>query len=223
MNRMMSVSATTAVVILVSLSVGCGLVVAGDAIDMTEYTPLGVGAKWEYATSYSHPTTGSGTARSSEKIVGFEELDGQKYYKSVWFTDGFPGARPSVTFVRRSDEAIYTVSAEESAKGEHVQIPMRLSLGDSWKVDRFSGAVEYTLESREELEVPAGAFTDCLQIVMAGEVSIGGASGEMYLCRGVGMVRQVERFSNGAIFEYELSRYTPEEEIPQNPPTGADG
>jgi hypothetical protein len=220
---MMPVRATSALVVLVSLSVGCGPGVASNAIDMTGYTPLGVGAKWEYSTSYSHPTTGSGTARSSEEVVGLEELGGRMYYKSVWFTDGFPGARPLITFLRRSDDAIYAVSAEESAKGEHLQIPMRLSLGDSWTIDRFSGAVEYTLRSREKLEVSAGAFTDCLQIVMAGEVSIGGASGEMYLCRGMGMVRQVERFSNGAVFEYELLRYTPGKEIPQNPSTGGDG
>lgn len=220
---MISVRATGALVILVTLFVGCGLVAAGDAIDMTPYTPLRVGAKWEYATSYSQTTTGSGTATSSEEIVGFEELDGRKYYKSVWFTDGFPGATPLVTFVRRTDEAIYAVSAEESAEGEYVQIPMRLNLGDSWKVDRFSGTLEYTLQSRGELEVPAGAFTDCLQIAIAGEVSIGGASGEIYLCREVGMVKQVERFSNGTVFEYELVRYTPEKEIPQSPPAGADG
>ena len=96
-------------------------------------------------------------------------------------------------------------------------------LGDSWRISRFSGTVEYTLRSRLHLDVPAGAFTDCLKVVMSGEVSISGASGEMYLCRGAGMVKQVERFSNGAVFVYELLRYTPARQIPQNPPAGADG
>jgi hypothetical protein len=209
--------------ILVSLFLGCGPGVVSGAIDLTEYTPLRVGARWEYVTSYSHPSTGSGTAVSTEEVVGLEELGGRNYYKSVWFTDGFPGARPLTTFLRRSRDAIYAVSGEEATEGEHVQIPMRLHLGDSWKVDRFSGTIEYTLDSLEALDVPAGAFTDCLKVVFSGEVSIGGASGEMYLCKGVGMARQVERFANGANFEYELAQYTPGKGIPQNPAAGADG
>ena len=104
--------------ILVSLFLGCGPGVVSGAIDLTEYTPLRVGARWEYVTSYSHPSTGSGTAVSTEEVVGLEELGGRNYYKSVWFTDGFPGARPLTTFLHLSSFLSLASTGVQRRSGE---------------------------------------------------------------------------------------------------------
>ncbi len=191
------------------------------AIHISQHIPLAVGSVWQYAETTDTPT-GSTTRTRRERAVGTDTIAGDKVtvIEVIW------GASPDVMkMYNRSSSEGYGVYREARAGdtldyAPPMQIPNLVPLGGilhlASTIKHSSGApdehmtMECKLVGFNTVTVPAGTFPDCARIRC--QARIGGTPSRitLWLARGVGQVRAVERKPNKRVTrvleEYSIRR-----------------
>jgi hypothetical protein len=187
------------------------------AYDMDEYYPLTQGDKWTYVFTLN----GNSMPDLEVFVDGTEVVNGVEtikwnmsspfpseydYYCYAWDSEGLKNYKTNwVTFgvyVIYNPPVMYfpaNMKAEENYEGPYSY--MEYSIDDDSIVEQSTGSETITLESVEDVTVPAGMFKDCLKISMSAsyntEYGEGGDDfGEegfdmtIWLARWVGMVKE---------------------------------
>lgn len=215
------------------LILGAGLAIQFTAsalgYNLEEYYPLGQGNMWEYST-----TNDEGIGEEKSEIDGREMIDGKETIKKF-----FPGYGDNIYLVFDSQGIkIYKhFKKGEDEYGDQYIIynPPRLTFSNleagqtkeystAWSKYNLSGKKkeegsevgQIKLESVENIEVPAGKFTDCLKFSVIYNVkSFNGGSEnhdcDVWLAPGVGRVKEfciyTDRETEGGLEETSFKIY----------------
>lgn len=194
------------------LVLGAGLAIQFTAsalgYNLEEYYPLGQGNMWEYST-----TDDEGSGKEKSEINGREMIGEKEVIKMLLPEDG------DYAYLGFDSEGVriyrYFDKDDEGGDDEYIIYnPPRIILPDigkgqtkeystAWteyniseeKKEEGAGGGQVTLESVENIEVPAGKFTDCLKFsVIYNKKAPGGAyeksDCDIWLAPGIGKVKE---------------------------------
>ena len=177
------------------------------AIRMNQYVPLRVGNTWQYeeTTSTAAATT---TATRRERAVGTDTIAGETVTLIEVTRSGSPD---SVKMYSRSSSEGYGIYREAHPTDTldydpPLRFPNLVPLGSILHlrstIKHSSGAPDdhFVMECRlvafDPVTVPAGAFADCPRIQGQGQIDGESVRITLWLARGVGQVRVLERMPN---------------------------
>lgn len=194
------------------LILGTGLAIQFTAsvfgYNLEEYYPLGQGNAWEYST-----TDDEGIGKEKSEIKGKEMMDGKEVVKMLFPEGG------DYAYLAFDSEGIkiykYFDNDENQDDNQYTMYnPPRLIFPDmdigqvkeystAWaeysaggkKKEEGAGAGQITLESVENIEVPAGKFADCLKFSAiynkkASDGAYEKSDCDIWLAPGIGMVKE---------------------------------
>jgi len=173
---------------------------------------MSLGAQWEYSGTMR---LGSGEivkVKSAGYIADTAIIQGKRYYKLITTYEGATGTPPqTVTYLRKSEEGIYLITADQKDKPELLSTPLPIKTGRTWELASYDPTVKgaYRVEGKETVYVTGGKkYEDCLKIFLQQEKD--GVRGERldYMAPNVGMVKQLVTFGDISL-EINLQRYTP--------------
>lgn len=170
------------------------------------YFPQGsMGSKWEYLIRMSTPS-GNKDGLLTIQIEGKEKINGKEYLKQSFLLSAQPGAKPQISYTRRTRDGIYKIDPSSKAKSEFLLIPFPLKVGKTWTVKKSDGEMISTAEKIETIEIRGRVYKDCLKITMRGNSRSQPLEGYSYFAPDVGEVTTNLKIGNVTVL-YVLDKY----------------
>jgi hypothetical protein len=177
-----------AAVLLIMIFSACSKKPEAQKPEGENFFPQGkVGSSWEYLVRLTTPE-GSKDGLLSIRIEGKETVNGKEYMKQATTLSVQPGAKPQVSYIRRTSEGIFKLDPASQDKSEVLLIPFPMKVGTTWTVKKADGQIISTAEKIEGVEFLGKTYKDCLKVTMHGESKSQPMEGVSYFAPGVGEV-----------------------------------
>ena len=139
-----------------------------------------------------------------ERIDGKQDIKGKTYFKTVLVFSGIPGREPSIWYQRVAPEGRYELRFENGQPVEQLDIPFPVEIGRKW-VSKFNN-VESTcrVEARESAILPQETYEGAFKVACSWKIRRVKYDSYAYYVAGIGLVKLVERNSNGRVSEFRL-------------------